>query len=322
MTERIIIIAEHSDGRPRRSAAELAGAAASIAGEGAAISAFVAGEATQGIVEGLGRLGASRIYSVPGAGLDALSGYAMAGPLCDAIAREGAGIVLAAASPFGSDLAARAAMRLGVPLAAGCLSLSASGDSLNATRSVYGGKVLADVEIQGSPRFATLLQNAFAPPPPRDISPEAIVLDFDADALGARVVSAVESEPGMADIGEAERIVAAGRAIGGAENFGIIRELAAALHAAVGASRAAVDAGYISHDHQVGQSGRTVNPGLYIACGISGSIQHLAGMRTSKVVVAINSDPEAPIFSKADYGIVGDLFEVVPALTEEIKKLR
>src|SRR6185436_7791752 len=153
-------------------------------------------------------------------------------------------------------------------------------------------------------------------------APETVSIDVSDVKPRARVVRFVGSSEETVDVAEAEIIVSGGRGLKGPENFPLVFELAKALGAGVGASRAVVDAGWIDHDHQVGQTGKTVSPTLYVACGISGAIQHLAGMRTSKCIVAINKDPEAPIFKLADYGIVGDLFSIVPALAQEVRKLK
>ncbi|MFA4874739.1 MAG: electron transfer flavoprotein subunit alpha/FixB family protein, partial [bacterium] len=248
-------------------------------------------------------------------------GYAVSRALCDLISRESPLVVLATDTPFGADAMARAAMRLGLPAATDCVSVSLDGERLFVTRPLYGGKVLANIELSGSPRIVLLRPNIFTLGIEMDLEPQVERVQADLSGLRARVKEIVEAEPGMIDLAEADRIVSGGRGMGSAANFKILRDLAGVIRGAVGASRAAVDAGFISHDHQVGQTGKVVNPSLYIACGISGSIQHLAGMRTSKVIVAVNKDPEAPIFSKADYGIVGDLFEVVPALTDSLRKL-
>ncbi len=231
--------------------------------------------------------------------------------------------VLAGATSRGRELLAASAADTDSPLLADVLALAMQGDALKATRSVYGGKLLAEVEVAaGETWFATLRSRAFKPP--------SVDVGHQGEITRVRPVLAESDIPirsenlaeagGEVNLTDAAIIVSGGRAVGSAEGFAPIRELAAVLGAAVGASRAAVDAGYIPYAHQVGQTGKVVSPDLYIACGISGAIQHQAGMRTAKVIVAINKDPEAPIFKLAHYGIVGDMFQVLPALTAEFRR--
>lgn len=212
-------------------------------------------------------------------------------------------------------------MKLKAGLATDCIDLKIENKKLKARRPLFAGKCLADVSFLSDVQLATARPNSF---PIKEIAPgkkaAVKVVQGNVGEIRVRVKEVKEAEKGMKDLTEADIIISGGRALGSGENFKYIRELADVLGATVGASRAAVDAGYISHDHQVGQTGKTVNPKLYIACGISGAIQHLAGMRTSKVIVAINKDPEAPIFSKADYGVVGDLFTLLPILTQKLKE--
>ena len=192
-----------------------------------------------------------------------------------------------------------------------------------AVKSMYGGKVFATVEAARSPVMATLRPSAYPVPDDNGSTGTPAVLAADLPGKSrARVVEVAKKEEGVLDVQEAEIIVSGGRGLKDPANFDIIEALAGVLGGAVGASRAAVDAGWIDHSHQVGQTGKAVTPKLYVAVGISGAIQHLAGMRTAKCIVAINKDPDAPIFAMADYGVVGDLFKVVPALTEAIKKAK
>ena len=317
----ILVVAESEGGALKRHSAELIGKAASLVAPGGEVAAFVAGASGDALTRELGRAGADTVFAANASGNDARSGQALAQPLCAAVARFAPDCVLGSSTPFGADLLVRASMRLGVGMASDCTGISVEGEKVLFERPVYGGAAIAAVRLLSSPAFASVRPNSFSIPPAFDKLPAVSVVET-VDAQGVRIERVEESEPGMVDLAEADRIVAAGRGIRNAENFGMIRELARALGATVGASRAAVDEGWISHDHQVGQSGRAVSPALYIACGISGSIQHMSGMRSSKVVVAINSDPEAPIFSRVDYGIAGDMFEVVPALEEFIREMR
>jgi electron transfer flavoprotein alpha subunit len=209
---------------------------------------------------------------------------------------------------------------LNTGLVADGIDLTVEEGTIKVTRPVYAGKLLADVFVNGNPQVITLRSRAFAPAEPGEGSGEVewVQPALKEDEINAKVVG-FESSEGTVNLTDANIVVSGGRGVGGPEGFAPVRDLADALGGALGASRAAVDAGWIPYDHQVGQTGKTVSPDLYIACGISGAIQHQAGMRTSKVIVAINKDPDAPIFKLANYGIVGDLFKVVPALTEEFR---
>jgi electron transfer flavoprotein alpha subunit len=204
---------------------------------------------------------------------------------------------------------------------ADAIDLKAVGGKVRATRPVYAGKLLAEVAVIDGPQLITIRSRAFPKQEPVDASGKAEWVDTAVaeDEINSKVVGFAGKE-GSVSLTDASIIVSGGRGVGGPEGFAPVKELADALGGALGASRAAVDAGWIPYDHQVGQTGKTVSPDLYIACGISGAIQHQAGMRTSKIIVAINKDADAPIFKLAHYGIVGDLFKVAPALTAEFKK--
>jgi len=266
----------------------------------------------------LARYGAARTYVADELALAVYSSEGYANTLAALIGKREPAIVLVGATAMGQDLAAR----LGVGLASDCIALTIEDDRLLATRPIYAGKALAQVRPIGDPQIVTVRPNVFPAPGP-DTARTATVEPFAA-ALGdvrARVVEVLAAGEGEIDVAEASVIVSGGRGLGGPAGFEPIRSLARTLGAAVGASRAAVDAGWIDHAHQVGQTGKTVTPDLYIACGISGAIQHLAGMRTAKCIVAVNRDPEAPIFKIADYGIVGDLNVVLPLLEKEVRAL-
>ena len=253
--------------------------------------------------------------------------------LCDASNREGAAAALAeraktgyravvfAATATGRDLAPRVAAKLGVGVAADITDLAMDAGAIVVTRPVYAGKALLKVKVAAQPAVLSLRPNVFtADADAATVTPERLAVQ-----PGGRVtVREIKPAPaGTLDVAEAQVIISGGRGLKEPANFKVLEELARAFggQAAVGASRAVVDAGWRGHADQVGQTGKTVSPSLYIAVGISGAIQHLAGMRTSKVIVAINKDKDAPIFKVADYGVVGDLFEIVPKLTEEIRKL-
>ena len=206
-----------------------------------------------------------------------------------------------------------------------CTAFSLENGNLLAIRPIYAGKAYAKVTFSNSePQVATARPNVLSmnePDPSRSCEIVDAQITIDDNTLKTKVVEVLRDESGKVDLTEADKIVSGGRGMKGPENYKILEELAAVIGATVGASRSAVDAGWRPHTDQVGQTGKVVSPNLYIACGISGAIQHLAGMSTSKVIVAINKDPDAPIFQRADYGIVEDLFKVVPVLTEEIKKI-
>ena len=230
-------------------------------------------------------------------------------------------VILLPATSSGKDLAPRLAIHLNTVVAADCTELEIRNDELIATRPAYAGKVLLKVKMKGNPKVATLRPNVFTArevTPPT--SPRIESLSFQKPVTRMTVKEFVTHGAKKQDLTEAGIIVSGGRGMGGPENYKILEDLASVMGGVVGASRASVDAGWRPHSDQVGQTGRTVSPTLYIACGISGAIQHRVGMINSKVIVAINKDPEAPIFGFADYGIVGDVFEVVPALTQEMRK--
>jgi electron transfer flavoprotein alpha subunit len=241
---------------------------------------------------------------------------------------HGPSILLGAATALGKDLFPRVAGRLQTGLASDCVGLDVDDQGvLVAERPIFAGKAMVNaITPQARPQMACVRPNVL--PVPEKGSDKAqiekVAVQLQPGDLKAKVREVVKTAGEKIDLTEASVIVAGGRGVASQENFRILEELASAFGegSAVGASRSAVDSGFAPHDQQVGQTGKVVNPNLYIACGISGSIQHLAGMRTSKYIVAINKDPEAPIFQVADYGIVDDLFKIVPILTEEVKKLK
>lgn len=321
----ILIIAEHEKGKLRRVALELAGKAVELAaGIGAQVHAVMVGTGLEGPAAELGQAGVAAVTILESAALSQhynSDGYTTA--LTQFITSSAPVIVLAAASPMGRDCCPRIAMRLKTGLVADAVHLAMENGRLVARHPIFAGKALIDCIVQGTPQMVLVRPNVFpVPAHPSGVVPTVQTVAVEVGTLRAVVKETIEEERGEQDLTEASIVVSGGRALGSAENFRYIRDLAQAIGGTVGASRAAVDAGYISHDHQVGQTGKTVNPTLYIACGISGAIQHLAGMRTSKVIVAINKDPDAPIFSKADFGIVGDLFKILPVLTAHIQKIK
>jgi electron transfer flavoprotein alpha subunit len=229
--------------------------------------------------------------------------------------------ILATANSTGLELMPRLAARLKAGYASQCVDLWWEGDQLAARRPVYGGRVYEEIELLSAPALVTVRPGAFPSPDPLLRLDELQTIAVpDAGSGPMEETGRHSTTSGRQPLSEAVRVVAGGRGLGSADNFNLLEELAAALDAAVGASRAVVDAGWRPHDEQVGKSGRTISPELYIACGISGAIHHVLGMNTAKVVVAVNSDPQALIFQNADYGLVGDALQVLPALTARLKE--
>src|SRR5436190_3216286 len=232
-------------------------------------------------------------------------------------------VVLLANSSHGKDLAPRVAARLDIGLATDVTDIKVADGKVTAVRPVYAGKAYTTVEFNSTPAFMTTRPNVFPVDAKKEGNTAEIVelsVPITVDAIKANLADILTDAGKKIDLTEAKVVVSGGRGIKGPENYHLIEELADALGGAAGASRAIVDSGWVDHSHQVGQTGKTVSPQLYIAAGISGAIQHLAGMQTSKTIVAINKDEEAPIFELADYGVIGDLFKVVPQVTEEILK--
>jgi electron transfer flavoprotein alpha subunit len=318
---KVFIIAEHRDGRLKKSTFELVGASAAAGNE---THAILMGDGIADLAKELGHYGAKAVHLVQNAALKLYTAEAYTKAALAVLKTGSPDIVLGGHSPTGRDLLPRLAARLGVGIATDCTHVAFEGTKIKARRAVYAGKATVEVEFLGSgPQMATVRPNSFGASKP-DTSKSAEVVNVTADlgTLKTKVVEIVQGASGRPDVTEASVVVSGGRSLKSAENFKILEDLADVLGAAVGASRAAVDAGFRPHRDQVGQTGKVVSPSLYLACGISGAIQHLAGMRTSKVIAAINSDPEAPIFQLADYGVVGDLFALVPLLKEEFKKVK
>jgi electron transfer flavoprotein alpha subunit len=279
----------------------------------------VLGSGIDGLAEELKKYGPDKILLGDDPALADYTTDAYTNVLAEFIQSSDPAVIITGASAQGKDLAGRLAARLDAGVAMDCVEIKLDNGNLTYTRPMFGGKILADVEIEGSPQIVAIRPNVMNI---TENSKECSIEKPPAQ-VGDPKTTVVEMKMETADkveLTEADIIVSGGRGTGG--DYAAIEALANALGAAVGASRSAVDEGWRPHSDQVGQTGKTVSPSLYVACGISGAIQHLAGMSTSKYIVAINKDEEAPIFSKADLGIVGDLFEVVPAITEEVKKLK
>lgn len=296
--------------------------------QGGALVAVVIGHNTDAAVNTAAEHGADKVLVVDGAEFEHYTTDAYVIVLKALIEKYGPTSMLIGATNNGRDLGPRLACRLKTGLTADCTALDIDAESGNVawTRPAFGGNLMATILCpEHRPQLGTVRPGVFKKSEPVAASAEIIKEDISVSAEQIRTkVLEIIKDMGSEQINleEAEIIVSGGRGVGGPEGFAPVRELAQVLGATVGASRAAVDSGWIPHAHQVGQTGKTVAPKLYIACGISGAIQHLAGMSGSDCIVAINKDPDAPIFDIADYGIVGDLFEVLPVLTEEIKKAR
>ena len=324
MSNNILVVAEVRDGAVKNVTFEMLGKAAALAGEvGGVVEAVLLGSGVADQADLLAPYGAEKVYVADDPALETFSSEGYTNVVTRIVQQAKPAAIFMAASAIGKDVAARVAARLGVGLESDCTDFALDGDGrLLITRPIYAGKIIATVKLKSTPQMVTVRPNVLGMPEP-DTSKTVKVEKVSADVgeVRARVVNLLVAEAGEVPLTEATIIVSGGRGVKGPEGFEPIRALAKALGGSVGSSRAAVDAGWIDHSHQVGQTGKTVTPNLYVACGISGAIQHLAGMKTAKIIVAINRDPEAPIFNYADYGIVGDLFEVVPLVEKEVKEL-
>jgi len=325
MTNDCLVFGEVRGGVLKKVTKELIGAARHITETtGGAIDAVVIGGAAAAAAEGIKGYGLRSITVIEDEALAMYSTEGYAKALGDILEAKSPAYVLLGATAMGRDLAPRVAAKIDGVMFSDCVDVRMEEGTCVARRPVYSGKVFIEIAPEGGrTTFITIRPNNLPPAGPSGDGTEVVTYaaGVTRDAIRAIATEIVPVAGGRPDVTEADVIVSGGRAMKERSNFTVLEELADLLGAAVGASRAAVDAGYADHAIQVGQTGKIVNPKLYIACGISGAIQHLAGMRTSKVIVAINKDPNAPIFEKAHYGIVGDLFEIVPILTEEIRKI-
>jgi electron transfer flavoprotein alpha subunit len=313
---------ENKEGKVLAVSREAIGAARKVADSiGQPLTALVFGRDVSGVADTAFALGADAVLGSDDATLENFRVEAF-GPLAAQLAQErNPTVIIIGGSTRGRDLAAWVAADLNAGLVADGIEVAVSGDTVQVTRPVYAGKLLANVHVTGGTQMITLRSRAF--PQAEEGSgagtAEWVSAAVTEDKIPSKIIGFAAKEGGVS-LTDASIIASGGRGVGGPEGFAPIRELAEVLGGALGSSRAAVDAGWIPYDHQVGQTGKTVSPDLYIASGISGAIQHQAGMRTAKIIVAINKDPDAPIFKLARYGIVGDLFKVVPALTAEFRK--
>jgi electron transfer flavoprotein alpha subunit len=314
-----LAVLEQRDGMLRKISYEVVTAAQRLGGT---VEAVVCAAGPLQGADQVGKFGADKVVTLTNPAFARYAPEACAQALAERAKQGGCRTIVFAASATGKDLAPRVAAKLGVGVAADITDLATDGGAIVVTRPVYAGKALLKVKVAAQPAVLSLRPNVFTPVErPKAGAAETVAVNVPAGRVTVREIKAAPA--GTLDVAEAQVIISGGRGLKDPANFKVLEDLARAFggQAAVGASRAVVDAGWRAHADQVGQTGKTVSPSLYIAVGISGAIQHLAGMRTSKVIVAINKDKDAPIFKVADYGVVGDLFEIIPRLTEEIRKL-
>jgi len=311
----ILVLAEHSGESVKKVTTELLTLARRF-GEPSVVWAGPGADAGR---ERLAEFGAETVYVAPGAELEDYVAAPKAELLAALVTEKAPAAVLMASTAEGREVGARLAVKTGSGLITDAVDL---GEGLIAEQSIFGGAIIVQSKVRTGTPIVAVRPNAVAPEPaPGAARLENVSIGVSDAAKGARVTERVEQQRSeRPELTEASIVVSGGRGVGSAENFALIEKLADSLGAAVGASRAATDAGWYPHQFQVGQTGKTVSPQLYLAVGISGAIQHRAGMQTSKTIMVINKDAEAPIFELADFGIVGDLFQVVPQLTEEIQK--
>jgi electron transfer flavoprotein alpha subunit len=323
MANDVWVYIEHKDGNASPMSFELLGIGKELAGNlSSSVCAFVVGENVENIAKEAFSYGASKVYTVEDAvfkGFRAETYAKAASFLLDKYKPE---IALFRATSQGTDVSAASAASLGFGLCTDSIGIRVDGGQIKLTRAAFGGNyTVTVVNEKAKPQITTVRPKAFAMPE-KDASKQGEIVkesfSIAESDLNTKVLEFIKSEVAV-NLVEADIIVSGGRGVGGDDGFKMMKELADILGAAVGASRAAVDSGWISYEHQVGQTGKTVKPKIYIACGISGAIQHLAGMRTSDCIVAINKDPDAPIFKNASYGIVGDYKQVVPKIIEKFK---
>lgn len=321
----ILVFIEVREGKVKKSSLEVLSEGRRRAKEmNSDVDAVIVGHNVEDLAHEVFPYGASKVYVLENSFFSHYSAQSYAHALVTLVEEIKPEIFLFPASSLGKDLAPRVAAKLGVDLASDCTRTKTKDGKLEVTRPIFAGKALITLVFKSLPQIATLRPNVFPLEEPIDKTGNIVKKDviIAEDQLKGKTIEIVKEEGAELDVTEAEIVISGGRGMKGSENYDLLRELSVLLpHSAVGASRSAVDSGWIDHQHQVGQTGKTVSPNLYLAFGISGAIQHLAGMSSSKYIVAVNKDPEAPIFKIADYGIVGDLFQVIPYLKEELRKV-
>ena len=317
----LLIYAEHRNGKLKKAAYEAITKGGSLAKElGLTAHVVLLGSGVSTMANDAASYGVTSVLTVDDAKLANYSNSAYAKALAEVSKSKNASVVILSATAMGKELAPYISVKLNASFAADCTDVKVNGGSITAVRPVYTGKAISEVSLTKDVKVISLRPNVFpAQQSPATASVEAVSVQLSDSDFKCKVTDVVASS-GKLDVAEADIVVSGGRGMRSAENFSILEELATVVGGAVGASRAAVDSGFRPHSDQVGQTGKVVSPKLYFAFGISGAIQHLAGMNSSKIIVAVNKDKDAPIFQIADYGIVGDLFEVVPAMTAELKK--
>lgn len=321
----ILVYMECRDGKIKKSSFEVLSEAKRRADEmGMETAAVLVGHGVDSLAPEAFRYGASKVFILENTLLKQYSPSGYSKALLSLLEELKPEVILFAATSMGKDLSPRLAAKLGVSLASDCTQTATKNGKLEVVRPIFAGKAFASFTFQATPQMASLRPNVFPLAPPIESQGEIVKKEvvIPEDQVKDKVVEVLKADGAELDVTEADIVVTGGRGMKGPENFDLLRDLTAILpHSALGASRSAVDAEWIDHQHQVGQTGKTVSPSLYMAFGVSGAIQHLAGMSSSKYIVAVNKDPEAPIFKVADFGIVGDLFEVIPPLKEELKKI-
>ncbi len=322
----ILVFLEVREGKIKKSSFEVLSEGWRRANElGTEVNAVLVGNNVEGLASSTFQYGASRAYVLEHNLLSKYSSSGFAQALFSLVQEIQPGIILLSATAMGKDLAPRLAAKLGVSMASDCTRTEVHDGTFSVVRPIFAGKALAAFTFQSSPQIATLRPNVFPLNEPIEKRGEVIKKEviLTEEEIKDRVEEILKEEGEKLDVTEAEIVVSGGRGMKGPENFGLLKELTSIIpHSAIGASRTAVDSGWIDHQHQVGQTGKTVSPNVYMAFGISGAIQHLAGMSSSKYIVAVNKDPEAPIFKVCDFGIVGDLFQVIPSLKEQLEEIQ
>jgi electron transfer flavoprotein alpha subunit len=317
----ILVIIENRDGNVKRASFEALTTANALVQGGGNISALVIGKDAEIIAATVKEYGADIIYIADTPDTSVYNAEIYKDVLIKTVEAAKPGLVLAAHTSMATDFIPAAAALLNAGMLTDCIEIKIEGGKVKAKKPQYAGKVTSQYEFNSEKAFVTLRPNVFkAEKKAREPKIEKIQPAIDKAKVKSIIKNTLKTESEELDVSEADAIISGGRGVKGPEGFQPLRDLAKLLSGAVGASRSAVDSGWIGHPHQVGQTGKTVSPNLYIACGISGKIQHLAGMSSSKHIVAINKDSEAPIFNVCDFGIIGDLFKVIPATIEEIKK--
>jgi len=320
---KVLVFAEQREGQLKKFAFEVATAGKTLATQlNAELEILLLGSKVESLAQRLVGFGASKILIGEDERLNQYSTTAYAKAVADIAKQRNANVLLFSASQMGKDITPRIAVKLEAGLATDCTALKVDSGEIIATRPIYAGKAMIDVKVTTATKIFSLRPNVFTASSPNGSATaiEKISLNFTDQDFSTKVVSTSVST-GRPDLTEANIVVSGGRGMKAPEHFNLIEQLADAFGGTVGASRAVVDAGWRPHDEQVGQTGKTVSPSLYVACGISGAVQHLAGMSSSKFIVAINKDKDAPIFQLADYGIVGDVFSVLPSMIQEVKKV-